>query len=199
MTIATLRIEVAIFIVALVISVIYASCFEWLLHRYLMHRPFLNFRYAFNAHARVHHRTFKSDDTYHVKKKEDEHLIHMAWWNGPVLVTIGLIPFAILCIFIGHWISILCGIGLGCAGYYGAYESLHWCMHKPVLKQRLIEHSWLFRRINGHHLLHHRYMHKNYNVVLPLWDLIFGTLMTRSPVAFAQARGTSVPDVQPLS
>jgi len=52
--------------------------------------------------------------------------------------------------------------------------------------------------LNGHHLLHHRYMHKNFNVVFPLADLILGTLMPRSKTKFAQARGPSVPDVQPL-
>ncbi len=40
-------------------------------------------------------------------------------------------------------------------------------------------------------------MHKNLNVVLPLCDLLFGTLLVRSPVKFAQATGPAVPDVQP--
>ena len=41
-------------------------------------------------------------------------------------------------------------------------------------------------------------MHKNFNVVLPLADLLFGTFIPRSKVAFAQARGSAVPNVQPL-
>ncbi len=40
-------------------------------------------------------------------------------------------------------------------------------------------------------------MHKNFNVVLPLADLCLGTLLLRSKVAFAQAQGPSVPNVQP--
>jgi hypothetical protein len=82
------------------------------------------------------------------------------------------------------------------AGYYGTYEYIHWCMHLP--KARVIERSGLFFRLNGHHLLHHRYMHKNFNVVLPLADLCLGTLLRRSKVSFAQTRGPAVPDVQPL-
>jgi hypothetical protein len=54
-----------------------------------------------------------------------------------------------------------------------------------------------FFRLNGHHLLRHRYMGKNFNVVLPLADLLLGTLPLRSPIQFKQARGPSVPDVQP--
>jgi hypothetical protein len=79
--------------------------------------------------------------------------------------------------------------------YYAAYEFIHWCMHLP--KARRVETWWMFRRLNGHHLLHHRYMHKNFNVVLPLADLLFGTLLLRSKIRFPQATGPSVPDVQP--
>jgi hypothetical protein len=60
-----------------------------------------------------------------------------------------------------------------------------------------VERSGIFFRLNGHHLLHHRYLGKNFNVVLPLADLCLWTLLLRSKIAFAQARGPSVPDVQP--
>ena len=60
-----------------------------------------------------------------------------------------------------------------------------------------MERSGIFFHLNGHHLLHHRYMGKNFNVVLPLADLCLRTLLLRSKIAFAQARGPSVPDVQP--
>jgi sterol desaturase/sphingolipid hydroxylase (fatty acid hydroxylase superfamily) len=60
-----------------------------------------------------------------------------------------------------------------------------------------LERSGIFFRLNGHHLLHHRYMGKNYNVVLPMADLCLGTLLLRSKVQFKQAEGPSVPNVQP--
>ena len=61
----------------------------------------------------------------------------------------------------------------------------------------IVTHNENIFRLNGHHLLHHRYMGKNFNVVLPLADLCCCTLLLRSRVAFAQAQGPSVPDVQP--
>lgn len=184
-------------------SIPFHSFFEWFLHRFVMHRPVGKFRYAFEAHAVVHHHTFKADHSYHVssEKPETKKTIPMAWWNGPVLVLItssflglfGLIRFGgfnaqsltywLVCAFVGFC-------------YYGAYEYIHWCMHLP--KARRVEMLWIFRKLNGHHLLHHRYMHKNFNVVLPLSDLLLGTLMIRSKTRFAQARGPSVPDVQPI-
>ncbi|MBC8127831.1 MAG: fatty acid hydroxylase, partial [Gloeobacteraceae cyanobacterium ES-bin-144] len=86
----------------------------------------------------------------------------MAWWNGPALILIGALPTVIYSIITGHW-SVLAGAVTAFSTYYGVYEYIHWCMHLP--KQRQVEKPWLFRRLNGHHLLHHRYMHKNFNVV----------------------------------
>jgi sterol desaturase/sphingolipid hydroxylase (fatty acid hydroxylase superfamily) len=70
-------------------------------------------------------------------------------------------------------------------------------MHLP--RRRHIERSGLFFRLNGHHLLHHRSMHKNFNVVLPLADLLLGTLLLRSKIAFPQPVGPAVPNLQPLT
>lgn len=175
-------------------AVVYASLFEWTLHRYVMHRPFGKFRYPFETHALIHHRVFRADETYHLIHTKDAKTIPMAWWNGPVLVAVGILPFIALAAWIGHW-WLLAGTLPACAGYYGTYEYLHWCMHLP--RKRHVERSGIFFRLNGHHLLHHRYMGKNFNVVLPLADLLLGTLLMRAPVHFKQARGPSVPDVQP--
>ncbi len=178
------------------LGTVFASFFEWTLHKYIMHRPLWKFRYPFQAHAVVHHKTFKADHTYHLIDEKDKETIPMAWWNGPVLVAIGVIPFALLSWGIGEWGFTLGGF-LSFAFYYCFYEYIHWCMHLP--KSRRVEKPWWFRRLNGHHLLHHRYMHKNFNVVLPLADLCLGTLKLRASHHFSQARGESVPDVQPLS
>jgi hypothetical protein len=177
-----------------VVTVMFASFFEWTLHRYFMHRPVGKFDYAFKAHALVHHQTFKADHTYHLINEQDKETIPMAWWNGPVLISAGMVPFLLASWLLGRW-GIACGSILACICYYGAYEYMHWCMHLP--KKRNIERSGIFFRLNGHHLLHHRYMHKNYNVVFPFADLCLGTLLRRAKVHFKQAEGPSVPNVQP--
>ena len=179
-----------------VIAIVYSSVFEWTLHRYLMHRPVGPLKYPYQRHTLVHHRIFKYDHTYHLINEKDKWTIPMAWWNGPALITVAMLPFVMAALLVGHW-SILWGAALACSVYYGAYEYMHWCMHLP--RRRHVERSGIFFRLNGHHLLHHRYMSKNYNVVLPLADLCFGTLLLRSKVHFQQAVGPSVPDVQPRS
>ena len=178
------------------VGIVFASFFEWHLHKFVMHRPLGSFRYAFQAHAVVHHKTFKADHTYHLIHEKDKQTIPMAWWNGPVLVAIGVLPFAVLSWALGQWAFVLGGF-IAFGSYYCFYEYIHWCMHLP--KARRVEKPWWFRKLNGHHLLHHRYMHKNFNVVLPLADLCLGTLMLRAKTHFAQAMGPSVPNIQPLA
>ncbi|MGJ8633998.1 MAG: sterol desaturase family protein [Luteolibacter sp.] len=176
------------------IGIVFSSFFEWTLHKYVMHKPLGKFRYPFEAHAIVHHQVFKADKTYHLQDQKDKETIPMAWWNGAVIVLIGVIPFVLVSLVVGEWAFVLGGF-LAFAGYYCFYEYIHWCMHLP--KARRVEKPEWFRRLNGHHLLHHRYMHKNFNVVLPLADLLLGTLMPRAKTKFAQATGAAVPDVQP--
>jgi len=181
-------------VIGLVGAVVYCSFFEWTLHRFVMHRPLGKFRYPFEAHALVHHRVFRADHSYHLENTKDAMTIPMAWWNGPALVALGTLPFLGLAWAVGQW-GLLAGAGVAIAGYYATYEYIHWCMHLP--KKRTVERSGIFFRLNGHHLLHHRYMGKNFNVVLPLADLLLGTLLRRSPIHFKQPRGPAVPDVQP--
>ena len=180
--------------IGFVIAVVFGSLFEWALHRYVMHRPLGKFTYPFKRHTLVHHRIFKYDQTYHLIHEQDKWTIPMAWWNGPAIVATTQLPFVLAALLSGKW-GIICGSALACSAYFGAYEYMHWCMHLP--RKRNIERSGIFFRLNGHHLLHHRYMSKNFNVVLPLADLCFGTLLLRSKINFKQAVGPSVPNVQP--
>jgi hypothetical protein len=173
---------------------VFGSFFEWTLHRFFMHRPTAGWRYPYERHALIHHRIFRADHTYHVAEEKHKGTIPMAWWNGPAIVAVCVIPFLIFSVLSRKW-GVLCGGAIACTAYFAAYEYMHWCMHLP--RQRYVERSGIFFRLNGHHLLHHRYMNRNFNVVLPLADLLLGTLLLRSKVCFPQARGAAVPDVQP--
>ena len=180
--------------IGIILAVAWSSFFEWTLHRFIMHRPLGKFDYPFKSHALVHHQIFKADETYHLINEQDKMTIPMAWWHGPVLVALCQSPFALAAWLSGHW-GIYVGAAIATLCYFATYEYLHWCMHLP--RKRALERSGIFFRLNGHHILHHRYMHKNFNVVLPLADLCLGTLLVRSKIAFAQPQGPSVPNLQP--
>jgi sterol desaturase/sphingolipid hydroxylase (fatty acid hydroxylase superfamily) len=67
--------------------------------------------------------------------------------------------------------------------YYAGYESLHFLMHKPSVP--FIERSRPFQFIKRHHRIHHFHMNRNLNVLLPLADLVLGTLVTQVPAPVA--------------
>jgi hypothetical protein len=186
---------IALFLISAAVWWLVSSFFEWCLHRYVMHRPLGSFTYPFKAHALIHHQIFKADHTYHLLNEPDWKTIPMAWWNGPALTVLASIPVIPVAVLLQSW-EVYFGAAAGTFLYYSIYEYIHWCMHLP--KTRLVERTWAYRRLNGHHLLHHRYMHKNFNVVFPLPDFLLGTLMVRSKLSFAQPKGPSVPNVQPL-
>ena len=114
----------------LAVGIVFASFFEWTLHKHVMHRPVWNFRYAFQAHAVVHHQVFKADQTYHLINVKDKETIPMAWWNGPVLILIGAIPFALLSWAVGQW-GFVVGGALAFSSFYCIYEYIHLCMLLP--------------------------------------------------------------------
>lgn len=169
------------------IGIAYASTFEWKLHKSFMHKKItckwrwlekiLN--YPFERHTLIHHQIFKSDHTYHSSLKEEHATIPMAWWNGPVLIFIAVAPWWIAIAILSIWLPFLWSIPLGVSisviAYFCAYEYFHWCMHDP--KGRWFESTSWFRWIDSHHHGHHEHMHKNFNVVCPLADVLFGTYL----------------------
>lgn len=187
--------------IVFVVAFVYSSYGEYILHRYIMHRPLFGFMYPVNAHAKVHHTLFSYDATYHCAKAEYKRKITMARWNALVIVPVGFMPFHPYTFYLyleSGWTALTIAGTYLVAGfmYYGIYEWIHWCMHNP--KDRALERWPLFRKLNGHHLLHHRFPNSNFNVVLPLFDWAFKTLLQRSPVKFKQAQCAALPDVQPL-
>ena len=167
---------------AAALGVVQASAFEWVYHRYWLHRPWLPPQ-MFTAHTLVHHQLCKHDDTFHVEEEEQEEALSFQWWGGPLLVLINMIPWALAAYLLRKtefpgW-AVTGVIGAVILLYYYAYEGFHYLMHKPTLPW--IERSRFFRFIERHHRLHHVYMGKNFNVVLPLADLCLGTLVLTDP------------------
>ena len=169
---------------AAVFGVLQASLFEWIYHRYWLHRPWLPPQ-MFTAHTLIHHQLCKHADTFHVHDEEQEEALSFQWWGGPVLVGINLLPYlALWAVFApmrggAVYGSIIATVGATIFVYYLAYEGFHYLMHKPSFPW--IENAGFFKFIEHHHRLHHAHMGTNYNVVLPLADLLLGTLILKNP------------------
>jgi hypothetical protein len=158
-------------ILAFFCSFVYGSFFEWFLHKYLMHQP--RWQYPFRAHALVHHGLFRTGPDYFLSDASHLHKIRFAWWNAPMI----LILHAPAILLIEHLLgsSILFGALSAIGVYYFLYEYLHYCMHVPA-GRRLEKTAW-FRWLDSHHHMHHKRHFNNLNVVFPLADLVFGTLV----------------------
>ena len=163
------------------VGIVQGSFFEWAFHRYWLHRPWLP-KDCFTTHTLIHHQLCKYDDTFHVTEEEQHEALTFAWWGGPVLIAIGLLPWALL-----SWALYASGVRLPFLAFLGAfagatllyyigYEGFHYLMHKPTLG--FVERSRLFQFLKRHHRIHHVKMNRNLNVLIPLADLILGTLVT---------------------
>jgi hypothetical protein len=177
------------------IAVIQASLFEWAFHRYWLHRPWLP-KDCFTAHTLVHHQLCKFDDTFHVVDEEQHEALTFQWWGGPVLIAINLVPWALLTWALaatgvmppnfGPLVAVAVVFGL----YYAGYEGFHYLMHKPTIPW--IERSAYFRFLERHHRIHHHRMDRNLNVLVPIADFLFRTLVLEAPPARATPEAARV-------
>ena len=114
-----MSITIGYYLVVVVSAVMCDSVFEWILHRYLMHRPVRFLRFAFKKHTLVHHFIFRADKSYHCGREADKRAIRMAWWIGPVLVAVLLLPVGLITIPLGWW-SVLVIFGVVSGMYFFA-------------------------------------------------------------------------------
>lgn len=177
---------------AAVVAIVQASFFEWAFHRYWLHRPWMP-EDCFRSHTMVHHQLCKYEDTFHVVEEEQEEALHFQWWGGPVLVLINMIPWALPAWGLSvagvalPYVAFLVAFGVTVGLYYVGYEGFHYLMHKPSIPA--IENSRFFRFLKKHHALHHVYMDKNLNVLLPLADFCLGSLVLVAPRAVPKVTG----------
>ena len=163
-------------------GIIYASFAEWVIHRRLMHRPFLRFNYFFIGHAKVHHGKYQADSTYVLGDRPRRDLT-LTWWAMPFPVLFHVPSLTAIAV----WVSAPAAAGILVAFtlYQAAYEYLHYCMHVP--RNRWFEGTSAFRWINAHHMQHHRKHNTNLNIVLPIADFLLGTRQRRPQPALGAA------------
>ncbi len=170
------------------LGVVQASFFEWAFHRYWLHRPWLP-KDCFTTHTLIHHQLCKFDDTFHVVEEEQHEALTFAWWGGPVLIAINLVPWSALAWALWAagiswpYLWFLAGLGGTVAIYYAGYEGFHFLMHKPSVPW--VERWRYFQFLKRHHRIHHFQMDRNLNVLLPLADFVLGTLVLDAPAARA--------------
>jgi hypothetical protein len=149
----------------------YGSFMEWFIHRYFMHtQRFL--KITFERHAISHHADRRSYQTFYAQPEEDVRYQFIESSFIPVLWAFHLPAFLII-----GWVAGLpaaLGAAAGTGLYASCYEALHFFIHTP--RNYWFQRTRLFRFYCEYHRIHHHKARWNYNIVMPLGDLLFRTL-----------------------
>lgn len=165
---------------------VFANLVEWFAHRYLMHQRRFPMAVLYDRHTPEHHRVFRYESmAIHTPNELKLVLIPAMGVLGMVLLAA---PVALL---VGQALSWNVGwLFLATIGVYVVgYELSHLAYHLP--ERSLVYRLPFLRALREHHARHHipslmqRY---NFNVTIPLGDLLFGTFASREVVERALAK-----------
>lgn len=156
-----------------------SSYFVYWFHRFVLHRPKRWAYFAYVRHTLQHHRFY---DYEHITpdEPEDLYVTLFPWWSGVVLcfvafgLSLGLTP--LLGSNVAHLTMLMMPL------YLLLYELVHSMCHLP--DENPVTRWPVLSFLREHHRIHHdpRLMaNHNFNIVIPLFDLVFGALLTKRP------------------
>jgi sterol desaturase/sphingolipid hydroxylase (fatty acid hydroxylase superfamily) len=147
-----------LWILGFIVGLIWGDAFEYVYHRWLLHRP----RSPVGNGHHEHHA--------HIGTAEEAE--HVALISSPLnillLYVINGVPAFLVASRMGLW-GILPGVFIGWTVYLIVTEEVHWRIHMN---------GWLppgLRFARAYHMSHHDIPNRRYNVFLPLFDLLFGS------------------------
>ncbi len=174
----------------LVVPVVFliSNLAEWHAHRNLLHRRFVPMAVLYDRHTPEHHRVYRYESMAITDVRELRLVLI------PAMGVFGIVLAAAPAAALAGWL-ISANVGwlflLTSALYVVSYELTHLCYHLPP--DSFIGRRRLIALMREHHARHHdpRLMQRwNFNVTVPLGDLLFGTMAPRELLAPA-ARDTA--------
>jgi len=168
------------------IAFVFSNLIEWWAHKHVMHRRrrFMPVLYA--RHTPEHHRVYRYEDMAIRSVREFRLvLIPAAGVLGIVLLSAPaawLVGF--LATYNSGWLFLMTT-----ALYVVGYELTHLCYHLP--ENSIVYRIKVLRTLREHHARHHvpsLMQNFNFNVTVPLGDLVFGTIAPSERVTAALER-----------
>lgn len=165
---------------------VFANLVEWFAHRYLMHQRRFPLTVLYDRHTPEHHRVFRHEDMAIAAPRELKLVLI------PAMGVLGMVLLAApVALLLGMALSWNAGwLFLATVGVYVVgYELSHLAYHLP--ERSFVYRVPLVKALREHHARHHlpslmqRY---NFNVTIPLGDLLFGTFASRKVVDEALAK-----------
>jgi hypothetical protein len=147
---------------------------EWHIHRYILHRRFWPLEELYYRHTPEHHVVFVRDDMTMRSTREFRLVLIPAY--GIVAIFLSTLPVtAALAWLVSSNVAALWVAST--MGYTVLYEWLHLSYHLPA--DHPIGRNPVIGRLRRHHAIHHtpELMQRwNFNVTVPLGDLLLGTV-----------------------
>lgn len=176
-----------------VITPALASPFEWLVHRHVYHRPQISFlRRIYSVHLAHHHLYFPMHRyvtggpprRIPIFGGEVSQVCTSRWGNVFVrashflfYLALGLVLICLPLWLLTENAALLLGSLLSLVVISDLFITVHDAIHRPHSHPLLQRQPW-FRFLDEHHYIHHADERANVNFLLPLADLLFGTLRT---------------------
>jgi hypothetical protein len=158
--------------------VLLANYFEWRVHKVVLHRRFWPFEVIYDKHTPMHHMIYVEEDM--ALRHVQEFRLVLIPAAGVLGIVLAAAPMAIL--LARFWSGAAGWLFLLTASLFMvSYEVLHLCYHAPA--DSFIGRRPLIRVLRAHHAKHHdpRLMQKyNFNVTVPLFDWIMGTMAPKT-------------------
>ncbi len=152
-------------------SLIYGSFLEWFIHRQAMHTPKIS-KLAFERHAIMHHTERRSLKSFYIPEEDPAQHYHLGESSFiPVLWAVHFPAYLLVWKLSNLWAGI--GVAAGGLLYMLGYEIIHFYIHAP--KGYRFQKTRLFRYYCEYHRVHHHKARLNYNIVIPLADLVLRT------------------------
>jgi hypothetical protein len=164
---------------------------EWRAHKNLLHKRHPIAKVLYDRHTPIHHRVFTTNDMS-IRSPRELALVLIPPY-GILLVFAAVAPIAALLFLLGQ--RNVCGLFLATTMLYVvSYEWLHLAYHLP--QTSFIGRLSIVRRLKRHHATHHdpTLMQKwNFNVTVPLWDWVRGTIYAKRRETDATERPRTAP------
>jgi hypothetical protein len=162
------------------LSLLLVNWGEYVAHRWLGHRKTRIGRLFYKRHTGDHHSFFIESAMPYESTRDWRVVLFPAW-----LIWV----FLLFLILPGVWLlntywsaNAAAFYAAGAIGGYLFYEVMHFCYHLPA--GSFMERTPLLKQLQQLHRLHHRrdlMAARNFNITLPVFDVLLGTLYWESP------------------
>ena len=163
---------------------------EWRIHRDILHKRTPPLTVLYDRHTPEHHMVFVTDDMS-IRSWREFYLVLIPAY-GIVAAAVGALPFPAL-LWLGFGLRNPALLFMASTMVYVVlYEWLHLSYHLPA--DSFIGRLALIRRLRRHHAVHHapELMQRwNFNVTVPLWDWVRGTIYRSDEELLTESASTS--------